>query len=161
MAPGATRLMNACWSCVPGVLYWRPDDAEDDAEGLGAGVVAVPGAGVGDAEPELAEGAGRAVPGLAIAPGMATVSVPSTVAGRPGMLAAESARGGVTPPVAPWPSRSPVARTPGIVAPPDRVPVPDVPVLDAPVPGCVDGGAGFAALGFPSAVGAGFCCAVG
>src|ERR1700753_1706568 len=114
MAPGATRLMNACWSCVPGVLYWRPEDAEDDAEGLGAGVVAVPGAGVGDAGLALAEGAGRVVPGLAIAPGMATAPAPSTVAGRPGMLAVESARVGVPPPLAPWPSRSPVARTPGI-----------------------------------------------
>src|ERR1700761_5775527 len=148
MAPGATRLMNACCPCVPGVVYWRPEDEEDDAEGVGAGVVAVLGAGAGGAGLALAEGAGRVVPGLAIAPGMATAPAPSTVAGRPGMLAAESARVGVTP-LAPWPSRSPVARTPGTVAPPDRVPVPD-----APVPGCVDWGAGFAAPGFPLAVGA-------
>src|ERR1700761_8062992 len=148
MAPGATRLMNACCPCVPGVVYWRPEDEEDDAEGVGAG------AGAGDAGLALAEDAGRAVPGLAIAPGMATAPVPSTVAGRPGILAAESARVGAPPPVAPWPSRAPVARTPGIVAPPARVPVPDV-----SVPGCGDCGAGFAAPGFSSVAGAGFCCA--
>src|SRR5262249_24538563 len=45
IAPGATMLMNACWSLVPGVAYWPPDELAcaadgDVATGLGADVCA-------------------------------------------------------------------------------------------------------------------------
>src|ERR1700748_1634212 len=41
IAPGATRLMNACWSRVPGVAYCRPAElAVAVGVGDGAGVVA-------------------------------------------------------------------------------------------------------------------------
>src|SRR6201999_2564676 len=33
IAPGATRLMNACWSLVPGVEYCRPADFDGAAAG--------------------------------------------------------------------------------------------------------------------------------
>src|ERR1700678_3205329 len=37
-APGATRLMNACWCRVAGVAYCFGDELADDGDAAGAGV---------------------------------------------------------------------------------------------------------------------------
>src|ERR1700723_46403 len=66
-APGATRLMNACWFRVPGVAYCFGDELADDADPAGAGVTGWDGlAGAGatfpgaDAGAELGRGAALA-----------------------------------------------------------------------------------------------------
>jgi hypothetical protein len=98
-APGATRLMNACWSLVPGVAYVRPAwldavgaavaagvAAGDDAGGVLAGAAAGVAAG-DDAGGVLAGVAAVEAPGAARSSGPAAGSIASVPAGRPGTVA--------------------------------------------------------------------------
>jgi hypothetical protein len=103
-APGATRLMNACWSLAPGVVYCRPAELDGAAcvgcaLGAGAGCEGA-GAAFGVAAGVLGVAAGCAAcvpgalaagtaPGMAAAPVAAPVPACAAAPASPGMLGAE------------------------------------------------------------------------
>src|SRR5689334_2000110 len=97
IAPGATMLMNACWSRVPGVAYWRPDvlagaadgdeDRDEDAASGADGCVGrALGVAAGGAVGAAAACAGAA-PGIAIVPPPAAGSRPAAARPAVGSLA--------------------------------------------------------------------------
>src|ERR1700691_6514853 len=62
-APGATRLMNACWFCVPGVAYCFGDELAGDGDAAGAGLTG--GGGLGGGGATLARAVGGSFGGRA------------------------------------------------------------------------------------------------
>src|ERR1700722_11619343 len=105
-APGATKLMNACWFRVPGAAYCFGDELADDGDVAGAGVADWDG--LAGARFSFA---GGDVPGAGVADWDGWAGARFTFAGAD---VGDLGRGAVF--AAGWPRSWPVARTPGTVA---------------------------------------------